>query len=285
VKRPLTLAGILALPRYRRLFASPRIKTIWLTAYPVFEGPSGPDEMDLRRIVPEEDWRRERIQMAQMVEWLYRTYGSRDQVVLISNHEADVMVREILRATGDIELAIGNVTRDLEERFEGVDAARRKFPGARLKVLFGAEISMWRLTLEEGLNALESVLPQLAFDFVSFSAWETITQPETLPEALADIARRTRSNVTPEGRAFFGERHVVVGEFGFAREWNLPPAVAAAALAEACKARYAVYWQLYDNVEGQVRRFGLLHPNGRLTQAGRWLLQPPRHRGTEKAPK
>ena len=98
--------------------------------------------------------------------------------------------------------------------------------------------------------------------------------PEKLGEALDDIARRTRPQVTPLGRAVFGEHHVLVGEFGYAREWKIPPAPIFHAFLDALRTGrtpYAVYWQLYDNAQGQVKQFGLLDPHNQLTIAGKTL--------------
>jgi hypothetical protein len=296
VARPLTLARILALPRYRQLFDHPQLTTVWLTAYPVFDYGPGPDEIDLRRPVSEAEWRQQYGQLYEATVWLYRNFGSREKIVLISNHEADEKLLEVLNAGAGPELALKNLARDLETRFRAISEARRAFPSARLKVFCGAEISLWKLKLApaggqpqagmaisrrwvkagQGWNALEAVLPRARFDFVSFSAWETVAQPDVaaaLREALEDIGRRTRAQLSPAGRRFFGERHVAVGEFGYAREWKLGPKAEAgvaafAAAAAAGVVPYAVYWQLYDNMEGEVKEFGLIDPAGNLTPAG-----------------
>ena len=292
VEKPVTLAKILALPRYRKILENTQFRTIWLTAYPVFNYGQGPDEIDLRRRVPEREWEEEHRQLREMVEWLYRNFGDRDKVILISNNEADEKLREVLNATGEPELAVGNVARDLQTRFRAVTEVRDKFASARLKVFSGVEISLWKSKLGRtatgefvkqsiGLNALEAVLPQVNCDFVSFSAWETMASKDVhtaLTEALADIRRRTRQRVTVAGRAFFGQYHVLLGEFGFAREWKLPNAAVAAGLASVLslldseQVRYAVYWQLYDNREGRVRRFGLLDGHQKVTCAGIELM-------------
>ncbi len=265
--RPLTLARIAQLPRYRALFENPSIHTVWLTAYPVFDYGQGPAEIDLRHPVPEKEWQQEGAQVRELVEWLYRRYGSRDRVVLISNHETDEKMREV----GSPE----NIARDLEVRMKAGQEARSRFPRAKLKVLFGVEVKLWRLKLADGTSALQTLLPALRYDFVSFSAWEVVSQPETLAMALDDIARRTRDGVTPEGRAFFGEHHVLVGEFGQAREWPTPPEPVWKAFLGALstgRTLYAIYWQLYDNATGDVKQFGLLDPQDRLTTQGKALF-------------
>jgi hypothetical protein len=293
VARPLTLARILALPRFKSLLERPELRTLWLTAYPVFDYGQGPDEIDLRRPVSEAEWRREYDQLYEAAVWLYANFGSRDKVVLISNHEADEKLLEILNAGGAPELAMGNVARDLEVRFRAVSDARRKFPAARLKVLFGAEISLWKLKLApapggkwvkagQGWNALEAVLPRLSFDLVSFSAWEIVAQadvPAALRAALDDIGQRTRPRLSPEGKAFFGDSHVLIGEFGYAREWKLlagAPGTGIDAFLNAVergRVPYAVYWQLYDNTEGEVKGFGLVDGASRMTCSGAALFR------------
>src|SRR5258708_6789529 len=139
VARPLSLARIAGLPRYRALFENPRIHTVWLTAYPVFDYGRGPVEIDLRRSVPDREWEQEGAQMRDLVAWLYRRYGAQQRVILISNNETDEKLREV----GSPE----HVVRDLEVRMKAVAEARSKFPDARLKVLFGVEVKMWKLRL------------------------------------------------------------------------------------------------------------------------------------------
>lgn len=271
--RPLKLSGIAMQLPYRALFENPKIRTVWLTAYPVFDYGNGPVEIDLRRAKPpEKEWLEETRQMSGLVDTLYRSYGAKDRVVLISNNETDEKLREILRAGGDPN----NVIRHLDRLRQGVESARRRYPGAQLKVLFGVEVKLWRSALPNGKNALEMVLPKLRYDFVSFSAWEIEEHPEKLGEALDDIARRTRPQVTPLGRAVFGEHHVLVGEFGYAREWKIAPAPIFRAFLDALRSGrtpYAVYWQLYDNAQGPVKQFGLLDPNNQLTIAGKTLQE------------
>ncbi len=250
LKGRVTLAKIAALPRYRALLDNPKVTT-WLTAYPVFDYGKGPVEIDLKQTSP--DWDEESRQMRELVESLYRRYGAQSRVILISNNETE----EKLRETGSPEI----VMRDLDVRMRAVEAARAKFPDTKLKVMFGVEI-------KQAATSLGS----LRFDFVSYSAWETAAHPETIEPTLREIGGRTRANVTAEGRAFFGASHVLIGEFGHAREW--PDALSLAPFLEAVKSgrvRYGVYWQLYDNARGDVRKFGLLDKQDHLTPQGRAL--------------
>ncbi|HXE76453.1 MAG TPA: hypothetical protein VNN18_12585 [Candidatus Xenobia bacterium] len=292
IEGPVRLAKILALPRYRQLFENPQFRTVWLTAYPVHDYGGGPDEIDLRRRVSGREWKQEARQMREMVEWLYQNFSESDKVVLLSNHEADEKLREILDAGADPKLALDNVVRNLRTRFEAVEAARRKFPRARLKVLFGVEIALRQLRLRrtangtyekttEGLNALESVLPRLRYDFVSFSSWEAMGRKDVdraLREALEDINRRTRGGLTNAGKKQFGDRPVLVGEFGYSRQWSFSPGILESWLAAMVSVvrdalvPYAVYWQLYDDMEGG-GEFGLIDPEGNLTQTGRAFLE------------
>jgi hypothetical protein len=273
ITTPVTLATIATQLPYRALFENPKIHTVWLTAYPVFNYGDGPVEMDLDHALPlEKDWREETNQVTELVETLYHYYASKDHVVLISNNETDEKLREILKAGGDPE----NVVRYLDRMRRGVEAARARYPNAKLKVLFGVEVKLWQSKLPNGLTALDAVLPKLHYDFVSFSAWEVEQHPEKLGEALDDIARRTRPQLTPLGRSVFGDHHVLVGEFGYAREWKIAPAPIFRAFLDALRSGrtpYAVYWQLYDNAQGAVRQFGLLDPRDQLTLAGKTLQE------------
>ena len=262
--RKLKLAEIAALPRYRAVIGDPKIHTVWLTAYPVFDYGKGPAEIDLRAAKP--DWQEESRQMRELVEWLYRRYGAQQRVILISNNETDEKLREVGPPA--------NVIRDLAVRMQAVEETRAKFPQAKLKVLFGVEIKLWRLG--DATRALDSVLPKLHYDFVSFSAWEAVAHPEVLGDALDDIARRTREHTSQEGRALFGDHQVLIGEFGHAREWPQPAASVLKPFLDAVatgRTPYAIYWQLYDNHAGEVKKFGLLDIRDRLTPEGKDLLK------------
>ena len=292
VPEPVTLAKILALPRYRQILENPQFKTVWLTAYPVFRYGEGPDEIDLRRPVAEQEWQQEYQQLREIVEWLYRNFGDLDKVFLISNHEADEKLLEVMNSAGQQELAVENVVLDLDTRFRAVADGRRKFSSSRLKVFSGVEVSLWRLQLgrtaageygkqASGLNALGTVLPSLRYDFISFSAWETVAQSDVaavLSTALEEIEKRTQSGLTNAGREFFGPRHVLLGEFGYAREWKLPRGAvtnginAILKLLDSGQLQYAVYWQLYDNAAAGIKQFGLLNPKGEFTCAGEVLM-------------
>lgn len=229
------------LRRYRPLLDDPSIKTVWLTAYPVIHD----DEIDLRSAVSAADWAEEAKQMRDMVRWLARNYPAK--TILISNNEADEKLKEAPAA---------NIIRDYQVRYEAVKAARGK-----ARIFWGVEISKWKLDSET--NALATVVPKLNYDFISFSAWETVV-PGNIRDALADINARTRPS--PEGQKFFGDHHVLIGEFGLAREWNLDASKLQPFLDAG--APYAIYWQLYDNTSGAVRGFGLLDSSGRVTCAG-----------------
>jgi len=208
--RKLTLAEIAALPRYRTVIGDPKIYTVWLTVYPVFDYGKGPAEIDLRAVNP--DWQEESRQIRELVESLYRQYGAQNRVILISNNETEEKLKEV----GAPE----NVVRDLAVRMQAVEEARAKFPRAKLKVLCGVEIKFWHLG--DATRPLNSMLPALHYDFVSYTTWELVPHPELVGEALDDIGNRTRAQITAAGRAFFGRHHVLIGEFGHAREWPQP---------------------------------------------------------------
>ncbi len=271
IRGPVTLAKIAALPRYRALFRNPKVPTVWLTAYPVFDYGQGPVEMKLTSgIPPERDWREASDQMTGLVDMLYREHGSENRVVLISNNETDEKLREIASAGGDRH----NEARYLDRLRIGADNARARYRKAKLKVLFGVEIKLWKQKLPDGTTALDAILPKLHYDFVSFSAWEVEEHPETIYEALDDIARRTRAGLTPLGREVFGDHHVLIGEYGYAREWKIPLEPLFRAFLGAASpqhAPYVVYWQLYDNASGGAKQFGLLDAQGRATPAGEIL--------------
>ena len=277
-----TPARILQLPWYRALLDDPALPTLVFTVYSSIDYGAGRDDINLLRPWSAREERAEYDQIFALSNLLLGDYGNLKKTVILANHEADNRMLEIMPHTGSPELAIRNLAAWQNTRFRAVDDARRRWPKARLKLLNAFEISLVNLAIfQDGhhfrigphgrWNALREVVPQVHYDLLSYSCYESINSPfetgnvntpaaQTGPRLLRDLALIARAARAP----------VMNGKLGFAREYfdPLPTGGVTArldsALAALRQARppYVVFWQAFDAPRGRPEPygFGLLEP-------------------------
>jgi hypothetical protein len=107
-------------------------------------------------------------------------------------------------------------------------------------------------------------LPSVTFDYVSYSAWESLNSSDPVATLQSDLD--TIREVT-------GSSAVIIGESGFSRldsgnhSVELSSEVISAALAWGV--RYLVQWQLYD--ADSAHPFGLYDLDGQATSLADWF--------------
>ncbi len=301
---PLTPAKILSIPRYRAVLEDPAIETVVLTVYPIQDYGGGPNDLNLLRPWTDEARDIERSQIAELCEYLYGEFGGLDKTVIVSNSEADELLLEIANYTGSAELGIENLRRWTETRHDAIVRSRRGHPKARLRLLHAFEISLVNLRIaaqgpsfrktarlrkrpgNPGWNALKDIVPHVRFDLLSYSAYESANSPfetrdtnhpppETALRMRRDLDRIREAagpSLSPEGRARFGSRFVMLGELGYARERfeHLPTGSLLPRLYFAVRAAiewgcpYVILWQVFDAPrEGkQAWGFGMYNRRG-----------------------
>ena len=283
--RPVTLDGIIRLPRYRAVLADPALETIVLTAYPVHDSGGGPDDLNLLRPWGPRLERLEREQITALGHWLFREFGDSDKTVIVANHEADEKIMDIANYTGSPEAAVNTFRHWMRTRFEAVEAVRKAHPRARLRLLHAFEIALVNLRVmphrdgfrkaapltlrRRGWSALLDVVPHVPFDLISYSAYESTNSPfetqnpdrppaETgirLKRDLDRIRTVARPSISAVGRKQFGESFVMIGELGYARDRfeHLPSGPILPRLYFAMRASidwgcpYVVLWQVFDH--------------------------------------
>ena len=294
----LTPEGILAtVARYRAVLDDPALETIILTVYSCADYGGGPDDINLQRPWSEREEKLVREQIAALAEWLYARYGDRQKTVILANNETDEKLLDIANYTGSIELAAANLRAWLGARQAAVAAARARHPNAALQLFHAVEVSLVNLQLvadggifrkapRPGVNALAHVLPEIEFDLVSYSSYESTNSPyrtqdpDTPPPAAGErllrdldrIREATRGSVSAAGRRQFHDRFVMIGELGYSRDrfehletGGVKPrlrASLAAALDWGCP--YIVLWQVFDAPRsgGAAWGFGLYDRRG-----------------------
>ena len=283
----LTPTRILQIPRYRKVLEDPNIETVILTVYPISDYGGGPDDLNLQRPWSDRERELEFNQTSELCRYLYQEFGAADKTVIIANSEADEKMLDIMNYTGSPEMAVENIRRWTQTRFEAIRAARQAHPSARLRIFHAFEISLVNLGIAKqsrgygkvplpeptqkrrGWNVLNDVVPYVSFDLLSYSAYESTNSPfETrrpdvdpadtgvrLERDLNLIRSKARDSVSPVGRGAFGDRFVMVGEVGYARDRfeHLPTGGILPRLRSALQAAidwgcpYVVLWQVFDH--------------------------------------
>jgi len=264
---------------YRAVLDDPALETIMLTVYSCANYGGGPDDINLQRPWSEREHSMVADQIGELSDWLYEHYGDERKTIILANNETDEKLRDIANYTGSMELAATNMRSWLTARQQAISAARQRHPGANLKLFHAVEVSLVNLALREsdgvfnktsrpGVNALSQVVPDIKFDLVSYSAYESTNSPfetqnpdappaetkERLRRDLERIREHAQSSVTETGQAAFGDRFVMIGELGYSRDrfehlptGGLKPrlkSALAAALDWGCP--YIVLWQVFD---------------------------------------
>lgn len=275
-----TPAAILQVPRYAAVLDDPRLSTVVLTVYESRDYGGGSDDINLLRPWSDTDARLVDEQISALCRLLYERWGGQAKTVILSNHEADEKIMEILQHSGgDIELVRRNLAAWMQARQAAVERVRAENPQAQLQLYNAFEISVVNLRIAKtagryqktniaaGVTALEEVVPLIRTDLISYSSYESINSPyETrqpdAPEQIAGrierdlqaIYRAAVSSISPVGRARFGDKFIMLGELGFPREKfePLPSGGVLARLETALKAAfewgapYVVLWQAFD---------------------------------------
>ena len=286
ISEALTPARIVQIPRYREILEDPNLDTVILTVYPIHDYGGGPDDLNLQRPWSDREREWEFTQTSELCGYLYQEFGALDKTVIIANSEADDKMLDIMNYTGSPEMAVENIRRWTQTRFEAIRAVREAHPAARLRIFHAFEISLVNLRIAKqsrgfgktpplqqasersGWNALNDVAPHVSFDLLSYSAYESANSPfetrqpdidpaETgsrLARDLDLIQSKARNSVSPAGCRAFGERFVMVGELGYARDrfehlatgGILPRLQSALQAAIDWGCPYIVLWQVFD---------------------------------------
>ncbi|MDX2152006.1 MAG: hypothetical protein SFV54_14810 [Bryobacteraceae bacterium] len=232
--------------------------------------------------------------------YLYRTYRNSAKRFILSNWESDHSIycgnaflyardaafrancraryRQLYGIEGP-EQALEGLRLWFRTRAKGVSDGRTRAQEESIggiRVFLAPEFNIVRALREAGLpSVLYDVLPFVPFDYVSYSAWESITTADPVKQLWADL---------DTVQQIVGSSAIIVGEAGFAR--NAPEAsvartdeVVAAALAWG--AAYVVEWQLFDPDDHF--QYGLFDGQGRATPLAEWFRDRLRKEKRESA--
>jgi len=216
-----------------------------------------------------EQEREEHEAVSRLAAYLMRTYRGSGKTFVFQNWEGDWAVRGHFDRNQPPSLeALHAMSRWLAARQRGVEQARRANSDSDVRVYHAVEVNLLRPTMESGTPCvLTHVVPGVRPDLVSYSAWDTQTDPELFRKSLDFIAEHTPDSPP------FGEKNVYVGEFGlpeneYSQEdvTGLIRSVVSVSVEWGCP--WVIYWQVYCN---EARRSPVRAPED---VRGFWLIRP-----------
>lgn len=260
-----TLEALADTPYYRALFERSFDTFILTTFRP------GRAASYWRENFSPEDEQAEEACFASLTRYLLRTYSHTQKTFILQNWEGDWALRGSFDpAVRPKTTASTAMVRWLAARQRGVARARAEAAPTGARVFHACEVNLVRQAqVESAPSVTTDVLPHVAVDLASYSAWDTKDSPTQFAEALAFIAKHKRPTEP------FGNHGVYVGEFGLPESEATPQiafertaALLAAAQLFGCP--YAVYWQLYCNepttpipkMNTDYKGFWLIRPDG-----------------------
>ena len=291
-----TLAGAAQDPDVVNALANPAIDVIMITAY---DGTSYGDCQHMRFLDPSfytpQNTAALRREYSDLTVYLYRKYRLTRKQFIISDWEEDNaiycgnayqfalvdQVRSACLAQYQSQYGVASPA----QAFEGLKLwqqaralgirdgrarARAKGIGG-MRVYLAPEFNMVRALHDNGFESvLYDVLPSAPFDYVSYSAWESINTADPSATLLADLG--TIQSVV-------GSQQIIIGETGFSRtQWpgeDVGRSSEVISAAAAWGVPYLVQWNLYDTDAQD--SFGLYNLAGQPTALAAWfqsLFQP-----------
>jgi hypothetical protein len=258
-----TLEALADTPHYRALFER-GFETFILTTFRPQRAASY-----WRENFSAEDEQAEEACFASLTRYLLRTYSHTKKTFILQNWEGDWALRGSFDpATQPKPSASAAMIRWLSARQRGVARARAEAGPSGARVFHACEVNLVRQAQLAGAPSVTTdVLPQVAVDLASYSAWDTKDSPAQFAEALKFIAKHKRPTEP------FGEHGIYVGEFGLPESESTPQVALERTTSLLAEARrfgcpYAVYWQLYCNEPiTQI-------PKRNADYKGFWLIRP-----------
>jgi hypothetical protein len=222
-------------------------------------------------------------EMYDFVAYLLKTYSGTGKVFLLGNWEGDWHLRwDYDRTKPANPKTIEGMTRWFQVRQKAVEDAKRDVKHKNVEMYFYVEVNLSDLALAGKDCVINSILPKVNPDYVSFSSYTATNPPateaemdKTLTEHLNYIESKMQPKPEIKGKRLF------IGEYGwpelgfYSNEPAYRPAaevdkrakwVMKTALKWGCP--YILWWEMYNNElskEGKNRGFWLINDMGEKT--------------------
>ena len=222
-------------------------------------------------------------EMYDFAAYLLKTYSGTGKVFLLGNWEGDWHLRwDYDRSKPADPKTIEGMTRWFQVRQKAVEDAKRDIKHKNVEMYYYVEVNLSDLALAGKDCVINSILPKVNPDYVSFSSYTATNPPtteaemdKTLTEHLNYIESKMQPKPTIKGKRLF------IGEYGwpelgfYSNEPAYRPAaevdkrakwVMKTALKWGCP--YILWWEMYNNElskEGKNRGFWLINDKGEKT--------------------
>jgi hypothetical protein len=207
----------------------------------------------------------------ELVSYLLKTYSGSGKTFYLGHWEGDGMLRHTVSREDDARVtpeAVQGMIDWLNTRQQAVDDAKRDTPHSEVNAWHYTEVNHVVLARDENRPALVNrILPSVAVDFVSYSAYDAANEgdPENLKSALDYIESKLQKKQGISGKRVF------IGEYGFplirgggkkrtpVEQDMMSRVIMRAGLEWGCP--FVLYWELYNNE---------VSPDG--SQIGFWMI-------------
>ena len=225
---------------------------------------------------------RERQQFHDLACYFLTNFTGTNKTFVFQNWESDWSIRGSYNASQPItQVEINGMIDWMNAHQAGVNQARAEYGQHGVHVYNAAEVNVIAPAMNEGeACVINTVIPHMNVDLVSYSSWDTERQGDEFQRALDYIAAQTPDS--PD----FGAKNVYIGEYG-APENDLPASqlqatvanVVSTGLAWGCP--YIVYWELFCNEprhlpvtsNDDVRGYWLIRPDGTRSWTWQYLRE------------
>ena len=201
--------------------------------------------------------------MYDLTRYLLTTYNGSGKTFYLGHWEGDGWLRGSVARENDAKVTpvkVQGMADWLNTRQRAVDDAKRDVPHQQVQVWHYTEVNHVKLAMQGRPALVNEVLPKTHVDLVSYSSYDTASDPALLKAALSYIESKLPAKPGITGRRVF------IGEYGFpairyspAKQDALSRQVMRAGLEWGCP--LVLYWEMYNNE---------VEPNGR--QRGFWLI-------------
>lgn len=221
------------------------------------------------------DAEKEYQEMHALVVHLLKTYSGTGKTFYLGHWEGDNLLRGSISNAADAQMTpekVQGMIDWLTTRQRAVDDAKRDTPHQDVQVWHYTELNHPTISMREGRPSLvNQVLPHVAVDFVSYSAYDVTNQPQ--PAEIKAVLDYIESQLTP--KPGIAGRRVFIGEYGYSVFHNGKPhhspeeqnrlslITIQAALEWGCP--FILYWELYNNEleqDGRQRGFWMIDDKG-----------------------
>ena len=289
-----SLSRIAQVPDIKRALDNDQIEVFMLTAY---DGPSFGDCIRHRHLDPA-FYTPTNIaaivkEYSDFTLYLYETYRGTHKRFILSNWESDNEIycgaayayatdpatraacnaryQSAYEGSRSPDEAIKGMMLWFQSRQQGIDDGRNRALSRGIggkRVYSAPEFCIVRALHNAGFKSvLYDVLPFVAFDYVSYSSYESINQADLEKALMADL------NTI---QAVVGSNAIILGEAGFARSVWMPEGAVARTdrvinVAVSWGVSYFFQWNMYD--QNGTYNFGLFDATGQLTGLGAYYKE------------